>query len=160
MIDQTVKENLGKALGRIASGVYVVTLERGGTRDGMLCTFIGQVGFEPAMVSIAVKKERPILSSMEPGSGFVLNVLGKNNMDLFKTFAKPFSEGQDRFADLALKNSSNGPILADALSTMECSVKSHTEAGDHVVVLAEVVAGELLNEQEPMIHLRKNGFQY
>jgi hypothetical protein len=33
--------------------------------------------------------------------------------------------------------------------------------GDHVLVFGEVMQGALLHEEkEPMVHLRKSGFQY
>ncbi|HEY9775287.1 MAG TPA: flavin reductase family protein [Planktothrix sp.] len=154
-------ENLGKALGRVASGVYVVTLTEKSERDGMLATFIGQVAFEPPMVSIAVKRERPILPKLPAGAKFAVNVLGKKNTEIFKHFAKPFAEGVDRFAGLRVEDKPTGPVLSECVSYIGCRVISQAEAGDHIVVLAEVIEGAMLDgEQEPMVHLRKNGFQY
>jgi len=155
------KENVGSALSRIPSGVYVVTVGSGKERDGMLATWINQAAFEPPMVTVAVKKERPILAKLQVGAQFVVNVLGKKNMDIFKNFAKPHSEDLDRFAGLNVVDTSAGPQFSDAISYMNCKVVTLADAGDHVVVVAQVDDGALLRaDDEPMVHLRKNGFQY
>jgi flavin reductase (DIM6/NTAB) family NADH-FMN oxidoreductase RutF len=156
------KEAVGRAIGRIPSGVHVVTLERNGEKDGMLTSWISQAAFEPPMLSVAVKKERAILSSLAPNSSFVVNVLSKSNMDVYKNFAKPYTAELDRYEGLNVDVDSNGnPILIDAVAYLSCTVRSHAEAGDHVLILAEINNGAPLQiEHEPMVHLRKNGFQY
>jgi len=156
------KEAVGRAIGRIPSGVHVVTLDRNGEKDGMLTSWISQAAFEPPMLSVAVKKERPILAKLSQGSSFVVNVLSKSNMDMYKNFAKPYNPELDRFEGLKVDADSNGnPILTEAVSYMTCTVKGHVEAGDHVVLVAEITGGAGMHiDQEPMVHLRKNGFQY
>lgn len=155
------KEAIGKAIGRIASGVYIVTVGDEQERDGMLTTWIAQAAFQPPMVSIVVNKERPILTRLSEGSKCVVNVLGKQNMDVFKAFAKPYSEKLDRFAELEVRANPAGPVLSQTIAYMTGTVRAHASAGDHVVVLVEVEDGELLKtDDEPMVHLRKNGFQY
>jgi flavin reductase (DIM6/NTAB) family NADH-FMN oxidoreductase RutF len=158
----TLKEELGKALGRIASGVYVVTVDTDSGPHGMLATFVSQVAFEPPIVGIAVSAQRPILNDLE-GRIVTVNILSKNNMDLFKAFARPAKgENDDRFAGLNLANNADGAIaFHDVVSYLNCEVRQLVPAGDHVVAFAEVVSGRMMNgEAEPMVHLRKNGFQY
>ena len=158
----TAKESLGKALGRISNGVYIVTLTHENEKEGMMATWVAQAAFNPPMLTLAVNRERHILRSLKQGTPFVLNALSKKNMDIFKAFAKPMQPGEDRFASLKLsENKAGGPVFADALSYLDCTIKEQLDAGDHIVVLAEILGGELLNEgDEPMIHTRKNGFQY
>jgi len=111
------KEQLSRAIGRIASGVYIVTLVLDGQRDGMLTTFLSQTSFEPPMLIFAVKKERPILKELADGRNLAVNVLSKNNMDVFKNFAKPHTEGLDRFENLAVdKDEFGSPIFRDAVA--------------------------------------------
>ena len=160
-IDEGTKEVLGKALGRISNGVYIATVTHEDQREGMLATWVAQAAFNPPMLTIAVNRERHILRSLKPGTRFTLNVMKKTNNDLFKAFVKPVQPGDDRFAGLNLADkATGGPVFADALAYLDCSIKEQVEAGDHIVVLAEISGGELLNEDEPMLHTRKNGFQY
>lgn len=156
------KEKIGKAIGRIASGVFILTARQQDKLEGLLASWVNQAAFEPPMIMAAVKRERNILEMMAAGSHFSLNVLSKNNMDIFKNFAKPFEEGLDRFAGLnLLETQKQAPVFADAIAYLNCVTVSLTEAGDHVLVLGEVISGDLLHaDAEPMVHLRKNGFQY
>jgi flavin reductase (DIM6/NTAB) family NADH-FMN oxidoreductase RutF len=162
VLDETeLKENFGRAMGRIANGVYVLTLERNGARDGMLSTWLSQAAFEPPLISVAIKAGRPILSALSENSSFVINVLGHGNNHVFKNFAKPDLSGEARFEGLTCESENQyGPVLSTAISYMGCRVRQHVPAGDHVLVIAEVVDGAMLNEAEPMVHLRKSGFQY
>lgn len=162
--DPKNRELLGQALGRLSSGVYIVCCgsKQNDSMQGMLATWIIQAAFEPPMLSCAVKKEREILSELSVGKNFSVNTLSKKNMDIFKAFARPFKEGENRFAGLKLVEADTaGPVFAEALSYLDCTVKEQINAGDHLLVLAEINAGKLLNEaDEPMLHTRKNGFQY
>ncbi|MBX9719896.1 MAG: flavin reductase family protein [Candidatus Obscuribacterales bacterium] len=157
----TSKEILGPALGKLSSGVYIVTHTHDNDKEGMLATWIIQAAFEPPMLTVSIQKERHFLSKLQKGVRFTVNAISKKNMDIFKAFARPHKEGEDRFAELKLADKkAAGAVFADALSYLDCVVKDQMEAGDHVVVLAEVVGGGLLNEDEAMLHTRKNGFQY
>lgn len=160
--NQFDREKVGGALGRIASGVYVVTCSDGSARDGMLATWVNQTSFEPPMVAVAVKKERHILEMLKPGAGFVVNVLAKSNREEYKNFVKPFTEGMDRFEGLNVReDDESAPVLTDTVAYLRLRVIRHLDAGDHVLVLGEVVGGDLMNGgEEPMVHLRKTGFNY
>ena len=59
-----LKQTVGKALGRIPSGVFVLTAVHENRRDAMLASWVQQVGFDPPAVSIAVAKGRPIVDLM------------------------------------------------------------------------------------------------
>lgn len=156
------KDAIGKALGRLASGVFVVTLVDGGRPAGMLATWVCQTSFNPPMVSVAFNKERALLCVVTPGSALTVNILAKHNNDIFKAFARPQTDELDRFAGIGLSASTNGcAAFADAVSYLECTVEKVVEAGDHCLAIARVTGGALLNgDAEPMVHLRKNGFQY
>jgi flavin reductase (DIM6/NTAB) family NADH-FMN oxidoreductase RutF len=156
------REGIGKALGRVASGVYVVTVVDEGQPSGMLATWVSQTSFKPPMVSLAVNKERGILNAVKVGSGLTINILGKENHDIFKAFAKPHQENLNRFEGIKLSASHNGcAAFADAVAYLECVVESLVDAGDHCLAVARITGGALQHaDAEPMVHLRKNGFQY
>jgi flavin reductase (DIM6/NTAB) family NADH-FMN oxidoreductase RutF len=155
------KDRVGKAIGRIASGVFIMTTQDERGRDGIMASWVSQAAFEPPMVTVAVKKERHVLEFLKSGSKFSLNVLSKKNMDVFKAFVKPFTPGMDRFEGIDVSpDSKAGPIISSCVAYLDCMVRSIVEAGDHTVVVAEIIDGDILNAEEPMIHLRSNGFQY
>ena len=157
---------LALALGRIPSGLFVVTWRDGDQDRGMLASWVMQAGFEPPMVTMAVAPGRDLLTAVEAGTPFVINVLAENQRSLLARFGKPAAAGEDPFAGLTVSRAGCGAAaLADAAAWLECAAVSRTAGsdavpGDHVVVLARVIAAGTGSDQPPLVHLRKNGLRY
>lgn len=151
---------LGKALGKIASGLYVITAQVDGAPIGMLCSFVEQAGFAPPMISVAVGHGRPLTAALEGDGIFGLNVLSKSNTQLMKTFARP--NAPDAFTTHPLvANRFELPQFAEAWAFLACKVAGSVQTGDHTVYVAEVLDGTLQHEnEEPMIRVRAHGFGY
>lgn len=155
------REDIGRALGRIANGVFVVTTEKDGERHGMLASWVSQAAFEPPAVTVAFNKSRPMLEGLR-GQAIAINVLSAKNNDIFKAFARPNKAvHDDRFEGLELAPNDGPPVFANAVAILNCTVTELMDAGDHVIALAQVRSARMINaDAEPMVHLRKNGFQY
>lgn len=156
----TTREQMGPALGKIASGLYIATAKVAGEPLGMLCSFVEQAGFEPPMISLAIAPGRPLVAALEGEGIFGLHVLGKGNNALMKSFAR--GGGAECFAGHELMENVHGvPQLAEAWAFLVARVQGRLAAGDHTLYLAEVLAGRLQHEgQEPMVRVRPNGFGY
>ncbi|MBW4663594.1 MAG: diflavin flavoprotein [Chroococcus sp. CMT-3BRIN-NPC107] len=162
--DRSIKElkaidsNLEKALGRISSGLYIITAKKGDLTSAMLASWVSQASFTPLGLTIAVAKDRAIESLMQVGDRFVLNVLEEgNHLHLMKHFLKRFSPGADRFAGIKTQTAENGsPILTDALAYLECVVTTRMETSDHWIVYSTVDAGRVSKpEALTAVHHRK-----
>lgn len=155
------REEIGKALGKIPSGVGVLTAKNLAEESAMLASWFQQVAFEPPMVAVAVNKTRPILAIIQSSKSFTLNLFHTNQKELFAHFAKGFEPGQNPFAGVQIsRDESGGAILSEAMSFLSCEVTGELDAGDHKVFLGKVVRGKLLNEGHSMVHTRKSGFHY
>lgn len=155
--------NLQTALGRISSGLYIITAKKGEITGAMLASWVSQASFEPLGLTIAVAKDRAIESLMQVGDRFVLNVLEEGNYQgLMKHFLKRFPPGADRFAGVKTQPVENGsPILTDALAFMECEVASRMECSDHWLVYSTVNNGRVSKpEALTAVHHRKVGNYY
>lgn len=167
--DRTIKQSkaldsdLEKALGRLSSGLYVLTTRKGNVSSAMVASWVAQASFKPLGISVAVAKDRAIESLLHVGDRFVLNVLEAGNYQkLMKHFLKRFPPGADRFADVKTYAATNGsPILADALAYMECEVKSRMECGDHWTIYCTVDVGRVSKTDAlTAVHHRKVGNHY
>jgi flavin reductase (DIM6/NTAB) family NADH-FMN oxidoreductase RutF len=149
-------------LGRLPSGIYILTIGTGERATGMLASWIMQAGFEPPMVSVAVRHGRYVGEWIAAGQPFNLNLLGESQADLRKHFSGGFEPGQPAFDGLQIAHCARGvPILCDALGHLECEPVRHADSGDHRVFLANVVRGKLLDaDTRPMVHIRKSGANY
>ncbi|MFN8578346.1 MAG: flavin reductase family protein [Candidatus Sericytochromatia bacterium] len=155
------KEIVGKALGKVASGLYVVTSKHGDNYAAFTASFLVQVSFDPPLVAVAMKKGRESYDIISGSKKFAVNIIGKDSMKLVGLFANPKTSGKEGLDTVEYEEKSLGlPVLKESISYLECKVHSETDAGDHTVVFGEIVNGEVLNEGEPAIHIRKNGFGY
>jgi flavin reductase (DIM6/NTAB) family NADH-FMN oxidoreductase RutF len=149
-------------LGRVPSGIYILTVGTGARATGMLASWVMQAGFDPPMVSVAVKLGRYVCDWLSEGQPFVLNVVARGQKGLLKHFAKGFEPGAPAFDGLKIAPCARGvPILCDALGHMECEPVRHVDSGDHRLFLAKVCRGRLAQaDAEPMVHIRKSGSKY
>ena len=157
----TPDKRLAAALGRIPSGLFVLTLRREGIETGMLASWVQQCSFAPPCVSVAIQRGREIGELLTVGSMFSLNVLEESQTDLIAHFGRGFGLKDDAFVGLECeKGRAEGPILTETLAHLDCQVLQRFAAGDHDLILAQVLAGNMLAEGQPMVHIRKNGLHY
>ncbi|MFO0974012.1 MAG: flavin reductase family protein [Phycisphaerae bacterium] len=155
-----IKDRIGVALGRIASGVFVVTARHGGRETGMLASWVQQAGFDPPAVSVAIKRGRPILGLIEASGAFYVNVLPAEPIALFRHFGRGFSLEENAFAGLATSAAPGGAALADRIAGLSCRLSGRVSAGDHEVLIGEVIDGDGNGSASPHVHLRRQGWSY
>ena len=160
---KAIDNELEKALGRISTGLYIITANKGEMNGAMLASWVSQASFQPLGFTVAVAKDRAIESLMQVGDRFVLNVLGEDTYQpLMRHFLKRFPPGADRFAGVKTRTADNGsPILAEALAYLECEVVSRMDCSDHWIVYSTVDAGKVSNPDAlTAVHHRKIGNYY
>jgi flavorubredoxin/flavin reductase (DIM6/NTAB) family NADH-FMN oxidoreductase RutF len=160
---KSLDADLEKALGRISSGLYIITAKKNELSSAMLASWVAQASFQPLGFTVAVAKDRAIESLMQVGDTFVLNILEEGkHLGLMKHFLKRFAPGADRFAGVRTRPASNGsPLLADALAYVECEVTSRMEVSDHWIVYCTVQDGKVSDpDGQTAIHHRKVGTYY
>ena len=156
-----VSEGVATALGRIPSGLFVISWRDVGADRTMLASWVMQAGFAPPSVSVAVAPTRDLLAAIDRGLPFVVNVLGESQRGLLSRFGKPSNPGEDPFTGLDTLRTPGGiAALAAASGWIECRATTRAAAGDHVVVVAEVVGGDSGSAGAPLVHVRKNGLRY
>jgi len=162
-VPEHVKQTIGKALGRVPSGVYILTTTHEGQPLAMMASWVQQASFQPPAVSVAVAKDRPLAAALrDSGATFALSVLADGDHALMKKYARGIPAGADPFDGVKTRKTPGGAtVLSDALSYLECRVTTVcTFGGDHDLYVAEVTAGELLRDGHSFMHVRGNGFHY
>lgn len=151
-----------QALGRVASGLYIVTAENAGQRAAFLASWVMQAGFEPPAVSIAVKQDRPIMRQVARGARLGVSILGKEDKALLGQFSRGFPPDADPFGGANVARTENGtPYLRDALAYLEVEVMRILEPStEHNLISCQVIGGKVLKEGEPWLWVRKNGGTY
>lgn len=152
------KKEVGKALGLVPSGLFVVTASHDDQEDAVLASWVNQCSFAPPALTMVLSKTRAARLLVEASESFVVNVLEKEG-EVMKKFFAP--NKADVFDGLKTKKVGKRPrILSDAVSWLECKVINTIPAGDHVVYIGEIIDGGVLKGGSPATHVRKNGFAY
>ena len=149
------------ALGRIPTGLYIVSVRHEGHLAGFVASFVMQVGLKPPRVCVAVGKDRAHLELMRAAGRFGLSILDGESEPLMGRFFRKHPPGAGPFDGLEVGTAAGGaPYLAGALAWLECGISGEHDGGDHVVVFAEVQDGAVRRPGDPTIHLRKSGLAY
>jgi len=155
------QERIGKSLGRIVSGVGILTTQQGQDQGAMLASWFQQCSFEPPMVTVAMKKGRSAESVLKASEKFVLNLLHTGQKDMLSHFGKGFQPGENPFEGVETETHQTGiPVLKNCLCFLECQVRHQYDAGDHQIFVGEVIDAGMEEEGQPMVHVRRNGFNY
>ena len=156
-----------QALGRVLGSLCILTASKGkdenNLKGAMLASWFSQASFSPPGLSIAVAKDRSVESLLHIGDSFALNILSEKDFkEPLKRFTKPFSPGEDRFKDLDIELTPNDQvIISNSLAWLDASVKERMECGDHWVIYAEVLHGNVLKSDSlTAVHHRKSGANY
>lgn len=133
------------------SGVATI----GATVDGedvlmLVSSFTVGVSFEPALCSVAIQRSSttwPLLTDV-PRLG--VSVLSDTHSPVIRRLAS--RDARSRSRDVTLSHSATGALfLDDAVAWYDCTVVREIEVGDHMIVLLEVVAGNISPERAPLI---------
>ncbi len=161
MSNQEPQKQLAAALGRVPSGLFVITARKNGDETGMLASWVQQCSFEPPQVTVVIKRDRPFAAWFADGAAFTINILDDRQTDMIAHFGRGFAQGQPAFEGLEVDRPDGAaPVLAEALAYLTCTVRQRLAVGDHELFVAEVTAGKLLGDGQPMVHVRKSGLHY
>ena len=149
------------ALGRIPSGLFILTARHGSQETGMLASWVQQCSFDPPLIMAAIRRGRLLESWLHPGDSFVLNILDDSQTDMIAFFGRGIPPGENVFRDIGLERTPDGTaVLSETLAFLDCRVEALYPSGDHEVLLGRVAGGRVLSDGKPMIHIRKSGLHY
>ncbi len=149
---------IAEALGRLPTGLYIVTAEQDRSPLGFVASFVLQVAFDPPTVCVAIGRDRPHLAAVRKSGRFGVSILDQQSRGLMSAF---FKQDRDPFEGLETTTAPRGTrVLSGALAWLECELSGEHAAGDHVVVFGTVTSAQKHRDAEPAIHLRKNGLDY
>ncbi|MCS0603906.1 flavin reductase family protein [Streptomyces sp. LP11] len=136
---------------RHAAGVAVVTARGEGGPVGFTATSLTSVSAEPPLLSFGIGTGASSWPAVSEAGHVGVHILGEHQSELAATFAR---SGADRFgAPTAWREGPEGvPVLDDVLAWLVCRVVGRVPAGDHRIVLAEVVLGDPSGSGRPLLY--------
>ena len=124
-------------LGLYATGVTIVVAEVHGQVHAMTANSVTSVSLDPLLMLFCPSRKARIAQDLPGLTRFSINILRQDQQALSTYFAGGWKDSASppfRFVDSAA-----GPRLEGALASIGCRTHSITAAGDHYVVLGEVI---------------------
>jgi len=139
---ETVDAGLFRQLLRRHAAAVVVVTVSGRQPAGLTATSFTSVSMEPPLVSFAVSRAASTWAAVIAADTAAVHVLTNAQEDAARTFA---AHGVDRFAKYtAWHPGADGlPLLDGVLARLVCRVVRRVPAGDHTIILAAPVSGEV-----------------
>ena len=99
---------------------------------------------------------------MRDAHHFVINVFQQGQHELAGKLGRPSASAPQKLKGIKTKPAPRwgGPILADALGWLECRLVATLPAGDHTVVLGEVVEAGVEHGDTQPLTLQQAGLTY
>ena len=149
------KASFRYGVGHFATGVTVMTTAVGRQLHGMTVSAFASVSLEPLLILVSVERHTVMRRMVVESGAFAINILGERSESTARFFADNARLDGPEFRHGAYQLGVTGsPILAEATGFIEARVYAVHEAGDHDLVVGEVVALEVLSEEPPLIYSR------
>ncbi|GLZ39227.1 flavin reductase family protein [Actinokineospora sp. NBRC 105648] len=133
------------ALRKLASGVAVLTFRDGDRAHAATVSSVTAVSRDPLLLGTCLRVGSVFADLVrEPGARFAVNILGAHQAAFASWFAdprRPRGLAQFDCVDWTPDPYSGAPLIAGSLAGLGCGLRSHTPAGDHHLLVAEVFAG-------------------
>ncbi len=130
-----------RVVGRFATGVTVVTTVVDGDQFALTANSFASVSLDPFLVLFCPEKVSRFHDAVLTAGEFGVSVLARGQELASRRFAvrgRPL-EGQFDGIAHSVGPATGAVLLEGALSTLECRTVATTDAGDHTVVIGEVL---------------------
>ena len=144
-----MESQMAEAFRRIPYGIYVLTTRRGTEACAMIVSWVSQVSYSPPLVMVALRQNRPALPAIRESGLFSLSLLRRAQKVWVEDFKGLTSPG--RTSDFFHPAGGEGPPgIKGASASWVCRLVSQMEAGDHILVIGEVLSATVDPEGEAL----------
>lgn len=142
-----------RVLGQYPTGVSAVTaLGDDGAPVGMAVGTFTSVSMDPPIVGFLPTKTSSSWPKIQAAGSFCINVLTSAQENVCRALS---ARGDDKFAGLTWEPGATGaPVLEGALAWIDCTIRDVLDAGDHYIVLGDVVEMKLGTPALPLVFFR------
>jgi 3-hydroxy-9,10-secoandrosta-1,3,5(10)-triene-9,17-dione monooxygenase reductase component len=130
--------NFRTVLGRLPTGVVIVTGGDPEHPSGLVVGSFMSQSLDPPLVAVSPAKTSTSWPALQDGGFFCANVLHGDQTELARAFAR---SGTDKFAGVPWRPApvTGAPVLEGVAAWIDCKIERTIEAGDHWLVLGEVL---------------------
>ncbi|HEY6742842.1 MAG TPA: flavin reductase family protein [Lapillicoccus sp.] len=132
------------AVGRLATGVTIVSSRLGGIDHAMTANAVASVSLEPLLVLVCVEREARFHDAIVQSGVWGVSILpstGRATADWLATRGRPLHGQLDRVP--THRGVTGVALLDESLATLECESTDTYSGGDHTIVVGRVLSVEI-----------------
>ncbi|WP_363314063.1 flavin reductase [uncultured Draconibacterium sp.] len=143
------------AFHKLSYGLYVIATELNGEKVGYIANTAFQITAEPSKIAISCHKNNHSAQKIIDSKKFSISVLKKEvDTSLIGKFGFMSGADIDKFQGVETIVAKTGaPIVVDSsVAWFDCKVLDYSDVGSHYLIIAEVVDGDKLSDEEPLTY--------
>ena len=161
-MDEALRAAVGRVMGRIPAGLFVMTAAHDGRMRAVVIRFVQRVSVEPPLVLVALPKGQGIVPLIHDSHAFAVSQIADDDRLVLRKLAA--SDGVDENALHGVemtRRATGSPIPVRCQCFLDCELIRHADVdGDHDLYVGRILDADVLNKGKPPVHLRKDGFAY
>lgn len=137
----------------LSYGVYIVSCKNNDKYTGCTVNSIMQITSSPATIALSVNRENYTNSCINDSKKIAISILSeKSNPLSIGTFG--FRSGRDfeKFSVIDYEIKNDLPVIKDSCGYLICEIKDKIETSTHTLFIADVLDGDILNNEKPMTY--------
>lgn len=147
------------ALGRLASGVTIVSTLAAGHDHAMTANAVTSVSLEPPLILVCVETASRFHEAVLAAGVWGVSILGRSLRPAAQWLSTPGRPLVGQLDQIAHTRGGSGVVLiTGSLATLECQTYAVYPAGDHSIVLGRVTALTLADEPEDALVYYRSQF--
>ena len=144
-------QNAEKIFKLISQGVYVISVNNGTQQNAFTAAWVMQVSFDPLLICFSIHPGHFSYKILKQGAVCCISVLDNQQYLVADHFGH--SNIKDKMVDFQwIQTETGAPALAESLAYFDCKVDHYSAAGDHKIVVCNVINAVILNDGEPMLY--------
>ena len=158
----TKERDIIEVMDSMPYGLYIIGSSGPAGPNGMMADWVMQVSFRPRLISVAIENDATTLANIRAHSAFTVNFLPEsaNGFSIARQFAAPYLTSKVRPKSEGVRpklehqsyrlTERRCPVLNAAMAWLECRPLQFVAAGDHTIVVGEVIDGRCQGEGMPL----------
>jgi flavin reductase (DIM6/NTAB) family NADH-FMN oxidoreductase RutF len=146
------------AMRNLAGGVSVITAGQGEARTGLTATSVSSLSLDPPSLLVCINRASATLAAITADRAFGVNILSAHHRHLAESFAgRSGAWGSARYIGAEwIALATGAPLLADALSAIDCTLEKLVDWQSHTIVVGRVRALRVNGGSGPLVYWRGN----
>ncbi len=139
------------------SCVFVNSIDKNGKATGMIAGWNMKISGNPFLFAVSLAKNSYTLSLILESKEFVIAVPNKELEEAVRLFGSTHGNEIDKFKEAAIQTEKAAfirtPLIKNASINFECRLYKEVEAGDHHILIGEILASYLHPDKKILLNM-------